>query len=78
MCPVPHSNTDRHTDRVTIEGTLSGFQDFFFNLSSRIDPTTFYARKKGFKLRLSIVMVPGLPHKVNSIWFVSMVSTNYG
>ena len=29
VCPVARSQTDRHTDRVTTEGTLSGFQDFF-------------------------------------------------
>ena len=31
---VAHSQTDGHTDIVTTEGTLSGFQDLF--LSSRI------------------------------------------
>ena len=29
VCPVARSQTDRHTDRVTTEGTLSGFHDFF-------------------------------------------------
>ena len=31
VCPVAHSHTDTdtQTDRVTTEGTLSGFQDFF-------------------------------------------------
>ena len=33
VCPVARSRTDRHThrqtDRVTTEGTLSWFQDFF-------------------------------------------------
>ena len=29
VCPVARSQTDIHTDRVTTEGTLSGFQDFF-------------------------------------------------
>ena len=32
------SFTDRRTHRVTTEGTLSGFQDFSFNVSSRIGP----------------------------------------
>ena len=35
--------TDTHTDRVTTEGTLSGFQDFrifSFNLSTKIGPKT--------------------------------------
>ena len=29
VCPVARSQTDRWTHRVTTEGTLSGFQDFF-------------------------------------------------
>ena len=29
MCAVARSRADRHTHRVTTEGTLSGFQDFF-------------------------------------------------
>ena len=29
VCPVARSHTHRHTDRVTTEGTLSGFQDVF-------------------------------------------------
>ena len=42
VCPVACLQTDRQTDgqtdRVTTVGTLSGFQDFSFNLSSRIGP----------------------------------------
>ena len=29
VCPVARSHTDTHTDRVTTESTVSGFQDFF-------------------------------------------------
>ena len=29
VCPVACLQTDRHTDRMTSEGTLSGIQDFF-------------------------------------------------
>ena len=39
VCPVACLQTDGQTDRVTTVGTLSGFQDFSFNLSSRIGPT---------------------------------------
>ena len=34
----PVARSQRRTHRVTTEGTLSGFQDFSFNLSSRIGP----------------------------------------
>ena len=29
VCHVAHLHTETQTDRVTTEGTLSGFQDFF-------------------------------------------------
>ena len=43
VCPVARGHTDIQTDtqtdtKVNTEDTLSGFQDFSFNLSSRIGP----------------------------------------
>ena len=32
------TGTHTHTDSVTTEGIFSGFQHFYFNLSSRISP----------------------------------------
>ena len=40
VCPVARSQTDRHTDRVTTEGTLSGFQDFFLQPIIKDRPKT--------------------------------------
>ena len=45
VCPVARAHTDGQTDgqtdRVKTEDTLSGFQEFSFNLSSRINPTYY-------------------------------------
>ena len=39
VCPVARGRTDGQTHtKVTTVGTLSGFQEFSFNLSSRIGP----------------------------------------
>ena len=45
VCPVAHSQRDTHTHthRVTTEGTLSGFQDFFLQPVIKDRPN--YSRK---------------------------------
>ena len=49
VCSVARMQIDRQTDtKVNTEDTLSGFQEFSFNLSSRIGPIElpFFLKKK--------------------------------
>jgi len=50
VCPVARSQTDRHTDRVTTEGTLSGFHDFFLQpiIKDRPNSSTTKGRQRPY------------------------------
>ena len=50
--------TDRHTDRVTIEGTLSGFQDFFLQPIIKDRPNMLERTKNGLMSKFSMILDP--------------------
>ena len=62
VCPVARSQTDRHTDRVTTEGTLSGFQDFFLQPIIKDRPNNIWLSRNPMKWVISQQQRRGYPY----------------